>query len=160
MPRPRRQHAPQFERPRPFQVTRWGKFWSLEPLFEDERAWLMAQGGPPVNLGDVVLAVPAHGNRLRVTEVLGPSNDLRVVLTAMLHSHQVSHGFPEEVEEAARAVQGCAAAEDEGRVDLAGLHHRPRHGARLRRRHQRLPRGRRLPRLGPHRRRQLLRRHG
>ena len=121
MPRPRRQHAPQFERPRPFQVTRWGKFWSLEPLFEDERAWLMAQGGPPVNLGDVVLAVPAHGNRLRVTEVLGPSNDLRVVLTAMLHSHQVSHGFPEEVEEAARAVQGCAAAEDDGRVDLAGL---------------------------------------
>lgn len=121
MARPRRQHLPHFERPHPFQVTRWGKFWSLEPLFEDERSWLVAQGGPPVSLGDIVLAVPAHGNRLRVTEVLGPGSELRPVLRAMLYAGNVRQGFPEEVEEEARAVQARAEIDDPGRTDLGDL---------------------------------------
>ena len=107
--------------PRPFRVARWGKFWSLEPLFADERSWLVAQGGPPPRLGDVVLAVPAHGNRLRITEVLGPGTDLGAVLKALMYAERLPQGFPEEVLAEARGVQQRASAPDAGRVDLKGV---------------------------------------
>ena len=61
----------------PARVARWGKFWSLEPLFADERHYLVAQGGRTPHLDDLVLAVPAKRNRMRIVEVLGTAHDLR-----------------------------------------------------------------------------------
>jgi ribonuclease R len=109
------------DHPQPFQVARWGKFWSLEPLFADERAWLVAQGGPQLHLGDIVLAVPAHGNRQRVTQILGGGNDLSAILEALMHAARLPRGFPEEVEEAAAAATEPAADAGRGRVDVRDL---------------------------------------
>ena len=44
-------------RPLPYRVARWGKFWSLEPLFADLRSYLVAKGGPRPKLDDLVLAL-------------------------------------------------------------------------------------------------------
>jgi hypothetical protein len=52
-------------------VARWGKFWSLEPLFADVRSYLVAKGGKPPRLDDIVLAVPSHGDRRRIVQTLG-----------------------------------------------------------------------------------------
>ena len=49
-------------KPLPYRVARWGKFWSLEPLFADTRSYLVAKGGEPPKLDDLVLAVPQHGD--------------------------------------------------------------------------------------------------
>ena len=116
----RRHQAPP-ERPLPFQVARWGKFWSLEPMFADERAWLVAQGGPQPRLGDIVLAVPVHGNRQRITQVLGPGNDLGAVLKAMMYAAHLPQGFSDEVEQAADAARHLAAARDADRADARDL---------------------------------------
>jgi ribonuclease R len=99
-------------------VARWGKFWSLEPLFADERAWLVAQGGPPPRIGDIVLAVPVHGNRQRIIQVLGTGNDMGAVLKAMMYAARLSQGFSEEVEEEAAAAQRLAAIRDPDRTDV------------------------------------------
>ena len=112
-------HLPSVEHhPQPFQVARWGKFWSLEPLFADERAWLVAQGGPPPRIGDIVLAVPVHGNRQRITQVLGAGNDMGAVLKAMMYAARLPQGFSDEVEEEAAAAQRLAVLRDPGRTDV------------------------------------------
>ena len=69
--------------PLPYRVTRWTKFWSLEPLFADTRSYLIAKGGAPPRLDDLVLAVPVHGDRRRIVEVLGGAGDLKAVLRAL-----------------------------------------------------------------------------
>jgi ribonuclease R len=114
-----RQAAP--ESPQPFQVARWGKFWSLEPLFADERAWLVAHGGLQPRLGDIVLAVPVHGNRQRITQILGPGTDLSAVLKAMMYAARLPQGFSDEVEREAVAAQQLAAARDPDRADVRDL---------------------------------------
>jgi ribonuclease R len=108
-------------RPLPYRVTRWGKFWSLEPLFADQRSYLVARGGTPPKLDDLVLAVPSHGDRRRIVEVLGGAEDVTAVLRALLHAKGVRQGFAGAVLEEAAAVKGRAARPDHGRYDLTAL---------------------------------------
>ncbi len=107
--------------PLPYRVARWGKFWSLEPLFADPRARLVAKGSLPPRLDDIVLAVPAHGDRLRIVEVLGKADELPAVLRALLWAKGVRQGFTDEVTDEAAAVAARVAREDDGRRDLGGL---------------------------------------
>jgi ribonuclease R len=107
--------------PLPYRVARWGKFWSLEPVFGDERACLTAKGGLPPRLDDLVLAVPVHGDRRRIVEVLGPADDLAAVLRALLWAKGVRQGFGDDIADEAAAVAARASHEDDGRRDLAGL---------------------------------------
>jgi ribonuclease R len=102
-------------------VVRWGKFWALEPLFVDERHYLVAKGGKRPRLNDLVLAVQAKHNRMRIVEVLGDAGDLRAVLRALLYAERIAQGFPSAVLEEAAAIVGRQAAADDGRVDLRGL---------------------------------------
>jgi ribonuclease R len=126
-PRGPHQRPPQPEelqdrgRPLPYRVARWGKFWSLEPLFADQRSYLVAKGGTPPKLDDLVLAVPSHGDRRRIVEVLGGSDDVKAVLRALLHAKGVRQGFADAVLEEAAAVKGRAARPDAGRHDLTAL---------------------------------------
>ncbi len=108
-------------RPLPYRVARWGKFWSLEPLFADTRSYLVAKGGAPPRLDELVLAVPVHGDRRRIVSVLGRADDLDAVLRAMLHARGVPQGFSSEVVEEAAAVGARAARADRGRHDLTAL---------------------------------------
>jgi len=108
-------------RPLPYRVARWGKFWSLEPLFSDTRSYLVAKGGEQPRRDDLVLAVPVHGDRRRIVEVLGASGDLRAVLRALLHARGVRQGFGDGVLEEAAAVGARAAREDRGRRDVTAL---------------------------------------
>lgn len=107
--------------PRPFQVARWGKFWSLEPLFVDERSFLAAKGGLPPQAGDIVLAVPAQGDRRRIVEILGPGDQLAPVLKALLYAQGVRQGFSDEVVAAARAAAERGDRSDQRRHDLREL---------------------------------------
>ncbi|MGD0997775.1 MAG: RNB domain-containing ribonuclease [Thermoleophilia bacterium] len=103
-------------------VTRWGKFWSLEPLFGDERGYLVARGGRAPHADDVVLAVPAKRNRMLIVEVLGTTNDLPAVLKGLEVAHGVSREFPAEaIGEAAAVAAGGDRRPDGGRRDLAAL---------------------------------------
>ena len=120
MTRPPRK-APTPPTPRPFRVARWGRFWSLEPIRGDERSYLTAKGSVPFELDDLVLAVPAPGDRLRVTEVLGSSDSLEAALKALMYAAGVRQGFTDEVLDEASAVGARAARPDEARRDLAGL---------------------------------------
>ena len=108
-------------RPLPYRVTRWGKFWSLEPLFADMRSYLVAKGGVPPKLDDLVLAVPSHGDRRRIVEVLGGAGDVNAVLRALLHAKGVRQGFSDAVLDEAAAVKGRATRPDSGRRDLTAL---------------------------------------
>ncbi len=117
----RPKQAPTPPAKRPFRVARWGRFWSLEPIHGDERSYLTAKGSVPVELDDLVLAVPAPGDRLRVVEVLGPSGSLEAALKALLHAAGVRQGFADEVFDEANAVAARAAQPDAARRDLAGL---------------------------------------
>ncbi len=121
MARVKRTPQPDFDAPRPFEVARWGKFWSLEPLFADDRQWLVAKGGPVVGLGDIVLAEPHQGNRLSIVEVLGHSSDLAAVLKALMYAQRVRQGFADDVLEEARAAEQLNARSDARRIDLVGL---------------------------------------
>ncbi len=107
--------------PLPYRVARWGKFWSLEPLFADTRSYLVAKGGEPPRLNELVLAVPVHGDRRRIVEVLGGEDDLRAVLRALLSAKGVRQGFAADVLEEAAAVGARALRPDAGRRDLGGL---------------------------------------
>jgi ribonuclease R len=115
----RREGSPQ--EPLPYRVVRWGKFWSLEPLFADPRSHLVAKGSLPPRLDDIVLAVPVHGDRRRIVEVLGTADDLAAVLRALLWAKRVRQGFDQQVLDEAKAVATRVAREDDGRRDLAGL---------------------------------------
>jgi len=108
-------------RPLPYHVTRWGKFWSLEPVFADARSYLVAKGGMQPRPDDLVLAVPSHGDRRRIVEVLGGADDLTAVLRALLHAKGVRQGFPGAVLDEAAAVKARAARPDHGRRDLTAL---------------------------------------
>ncbi len=108
-------------RPLPYRVARWGKFWSLEPLFADARSYLVAKGGQPPHLGDLVLAVPVHGDRRRIVEVLGGADDLKAVLRALLCAKGVRQGFSDAVLEEAAAVRAREARDDRGRRDLTAV---------------------------------------
>ena len=108
-------------RPLPYRVARWGKFWSLEPLFADARSYLVAKGGVPPRLDELVLAVPVHGDRRRIVEVLGGADDLKAVLRALLHAKGVRQAFSDAVLEEAAAVGARAARADRGRRDLTAL---------------------------------------
>jgi ribonuclease R len=105
----------------PYRVARWGKFWSLEPLFADTRSCLVAKGGEPPKLDDIVLAVPVHGDRRRIVEVLGRADDLKAVLRAMIYARGLPQGFSAEVLDEAAAVGARAARLDHGRRDLTAL---------------------------------------
>ena len=108
-------------RPLPYRVTRWGKFWSLEPLFADVRSYLVAKGGVPPRQDELVLAVPSHGDRRRIVEVLGGADDLEAVLRALLHAKGVRQGFSNAVTDEAAAVKARATRADHGRHDLTAL---------------------------------------
>ena len=108
-------------RPLPYRVARWGKFWSLEPLFADVRSYLVAKGGAPPRLDDIVLAVPSHGDRRRIVQTLGKADDLEVVLRGMLYARDVRQGFSAEVQEEAAAVAPRAARPDRGRRDVTAV---------------------------------------
>ncbi len=108
-------------RPLPYRVTRWGKFWSLEPLFADARSYLVAKGGTPPRLDDLVLAVPSHGDRRRIVEVLGAADDIEAVLRALLYAKGVRQGFSAAVLDEAAAVKARATRADGGRHDLTAL---------------------------------------
>ena len=116
-----RERRPTPPRELPYRVSRWGKFWSLEPLFADARSCLVAKGGEAPHLDDIVLAVPSHGDRRRIVKVLGRSDDLAVVLRAMLYARGLPQGFGDEVLDEAKAVGGRAARPDADRHDLTGL---------------------------------------
>lgn len=107
--------------PLPYLVARWGRFWSLEPVFADGRACLTAKGGLPPRLDDLVLAVPVHGDRRRIVEVLGRADDPAAVLRALLWARGVRQGFGDEIADEAAAVARRAACADDGRRDLGGL---------------------------------------
>ena len=103
-------------------VARWGKFWSLEPLFGDERGFLVARGGRAPHLDDVVLAVPAKRNRMLIVEVLGTTRDLPAVLKGLEVSRGVSRELPAEaLDEAAAVAAGDHRRPDPGRRDLSAL---------------------------------------
>jgi len=70
---------------------------------------------------DLVLAVPSHGDRRRIVEVLGGADDLTAVLRALLHAKGVRQGFPGAVLDEAAAVKARAARPDHGRRDLTAL---------------------------------------
>jgi len=108
-------------KPLPYRVARWGKFWSLEPLFADTRSYLVAKGGAPPKLDDLVLAVPLHGDRRRIVEVLGRADDLKAVLRAMVYARGLPQGFDPAVLEEAAAVGARSARADHGRHDLTAL---------------------------------------
>jgi ribonuclease R len=108
-------------KPLPYRVARWGKFWSLEPLFADTRSYLVAKGGEPPRLDDLVLAVPVHGDRRRIVTVLGRADDLQAVLRGMLYARGLPQGFSPEVLEEADAVAVRATHADRGRRDLTAL---------------------------------------
>ncbi len=108
-------------RPLPYRITRWGKFWSLEPLFADVRSYLVAKGGLQPHEDDLVLAVPSHGDRRRIVEVLGDADDITAVLRALLHARGVRQGFSGAVLDEAAAVKARAARPDHGRRDLTAL---------------------------------------
>ena len=108
-------------KPLPYRVARWGKFWSLEPLFADTRSYLVAKGGEPPKLDDLVLAVPVHGDRRRIVEVLGRADDLKAVLRAMIYARGLPQGFAADVLDEAAAVGARAARADRGRHDLTAL---------------------------------------
>jgi len=108
-------------RPRPYRVARWGKFWSLAPLFADERTWLVAKSSYAPKLDEIVLAVPARGNRLRIVERLGTADDLAAVLKALLYSEDVAQGFDDAVQDEAAAVLSRRERRDPGRRDLCEL---------------------------------------
>ncbi len=105
----------------PYRVIRWGKFWSLEPLFADVRTYLVARGGLPPRLDDIVLAEPIHGDRRRIVEVLGRADDLRAVLRALLYAQDLPQGFSPRVLDEAAAVRPRTTTDDHGRVDLTQL---------------------------------------
>ena len=105
----------------PYRVARWGKFWSLEPLFADERSYLVAKGGEPPRLDDIVLAVPSHGDRRRIVQTLGKADELDVVLRGMLFARDVRQGFSAEVQEEAAAVAARGARPDRGRRDVTAV---------------------------------------
>ena len=115
------QETPDPARPLPYRVTRWGKFWSLEPLFADARSYLVAKGGTPPRIDDLVLAVPSHGDRRRIVEVLGGAEDPAAVLRALLHAKGVRQGFSGAVLDEAAAAKGRATRPDGGRRDLTEL---------------------------------------
>ncbi len=102
-------------------MTRWGKFWSLEPLFADPRSYLVSKGGLPPKLDDIVLAVPYHGDRRRIVEVLGRVDELKAVLRAMLYAEGLPQGTGAAVLEEAAAVGARAARPDHGRRDLTNV---------------------------------------
>jgi ribonuclease R len=103
-------------------VTRWGKFWSLEPLFGDERGYLVARGGRAPHADDVVLAVPAKRNRMLIVEVLGTTKDLPAVLKGLEVARGVSRELPAEAsDEAAALAAGGKRGPDLGRRDLGDL---------------------------------------
>ncbi|MGO8684043.1 MAG: hypothetical protein ACLQUT_05620, partial [Thermoleophilia bacterium] len=103
--------------PRPYRVARWGKFWSLEPLFADERTWLVAKGSTAPKLDEIVLAVPARGNRLRIVERLGTVDELATVLKALLYAEEVRQGFDAAVQGEAAAVLSRRERRRPGRPD-------------------------------------------
>ena len=75
----------------------------------------------PPRLDDLVLAVPSHGDRRRIVEVLGGADDLKAVLRALLHAKGVRQGFSDAVLDEAAAVKGRATRPDHGRRDLTAL---------------------------------------
>jgi ribonuclease R len=107
--------------PRPFRVARWGKFWSLEPLFADERAYLVAKGHRQPRLDELVLAVPAQGNRWQIVASLGMAGELDAVLRALLCAERIRQGFDDDVQAEAAAAGSRAARPDAGRRDLSAL---------------------------------------
>ena len=107
--------------PRPYRVSRWGKFWSLEPLFAEGRPALIAKGAYRPQPDDVVLAVPARGNRLTVLESLGSCESLAAVLRALVYAQGVRQGFGDEVTEEAAAVAQRGTRRDHDRRDLTAL---------------------------------------
>ena len=113
--------APTPPTPRPFRIARWGRFWSLEPIHGDERTYLTAKGSVPFELDDLVLAVPAPGDRLRVVQVLGPAGSLEAALKALMYGAGLRQGFSDEILDEASAVGARAARPDGSRRDLAGL---------------------------------------
>jgi len=102
-------------------VTRWGKFWSLEPLFGDERGYLVARGGRAPHVDDVVLAAPAKRNRMLIVEVLGTVRDLPAVLKGLEVAHGVPREFPPAALEEAAAVAAEGHRRDGESRDLASL---------------------------------------
>jgi len=92
-------------------VVRWGKFWSLEPLYGDERGYLVARGGRTPHADDVVVAVPTKHNRMMIVEVLGTTRDLPAVLKGLEVAHGVRREFPADAADEAAAI---AAAGDVG----------------------------------------------
>ncbi len=117
----RKARRPTDAKPQPYCVTRWGKFFSLEPLFADERTYLIAKGSKPVRLDDLVLAVPTRGDRRTVVEVLGTVDDLKAVLRGMLYASGLPQGFPGAVLDEAAAVKGRAERPDHDRRDVTDL---------------------------------------
>ena len=107
--------------PRPYRVSRWGKFWSLEPLFAEGRPALIAKGAYRPQPDDVVLAVPARGSRLTVLESLGSCESLAAVLRALVYAQGVRQGFDDEVTEDAAAASQRGAWHDGDRRDLTAL---------------------------------------
>jgi len=123
-PRPERggrPPGPTPAKPLPYRVARWGKFWSLEPLFADPRSYLVAKGSLPPRLDDIVLAVPFHGDRCRIVEVLGRVDELKAVLRAMLYAEGLPQGTSPALLEEAAAAGARAARPDHGRRDLTGV---------------------------------------
>ncbi len=108
-------------KPMPYRVTRWGKFPALEPLFADERIYLIAKGGRPVQIDQIVLAEPTRGDRRLVVRVLGDVDDLNAVLHGMMYAAGLPQGFSDAVLEEAAAVKGRATRPDAGRRDVSDV---------------------------------------
>ena len=68
-----------------------------------------------------MLAVPLHGDRRRIVEVLGRADDLRAVLRAMIYARGLPQGFAPDVLDEAAAVGARSARADRGRHDLTEL---------------------------------------
>ena len=117
----RRRRAAHPPKPLPYRVARWGKFWSLEPLFADTRSYLVAKGGEPPKLDDWCSPCRCTATGAASSRCWGAPTTCTAVLRAMLYARGLPQGFAADVLDEAAAVGARAARADRGRHDLTAL---------------------------------------
>lgn len=106
--------------PRVVEVSRRGRFWIGEPLFEPGPQLALRRGGRDAGEGRLALVRP-DGDGARVLRSLGRPNRARDVVEALLAERGGERGFPAALEAEASAAAGDAVADPDARRDLTSL---------------------------------------